>query len=242
MNAVILLLLTFSGSLLSEGHLRDHFVVWNVGQGQWATAVLLDECIHFDMGGEFFPWKKIHAACAKKQNRIFLSHADWDHVGALNKKASLKKWASMCLEVAPPTGSKSRRKLWAHIEECDSRLEEIKIWSPTVDKKKDSNSLSHIAIFRGILIPGDSTKAEEKIWKDKFNLSKVKTFLLGHHGSRTSNGEDLIGKMYTTKQAIASSRWQRYKHPHPEITARLKRHHIALLTTEDWGNIWINPN
>jgi beta-lactamase superfamily II metal-dependent hydrolase len=39
--------------------------------------------------------------------------------------------------------------------------------------------------------------------------------------------------------AIASSRWARYHHPAPVVVARLKKHGIAVLKTEDWGSILI---
>lgn len=242
MNLIIFLLLTLSASIISEGHLRDYFVIWNIGQGQWATAVQSDKCLHFDMGGEYFPWKKIHKACAEKENKIYLSHSDWDHIGALSKKASLKKWKSVCLALAPTSGSKKKKELWIKLPQCESKDVGLKIWSPKTKNKKDSNSQSHIVTWQKILIPGDSTKKEEQTWKNNLDLSKIKTILLGHHGSRTSSSEELMNSLPSTTQAIASARWQRYKHPHPEVTARMKRKQIALIRTEDWGNIWLAPS
>lgn len=244
MNILIFFVIAFSGSLISKGHVRDQFVVWNVGQGQWATANLLDECLHFDMGGEFFPWKKIHQACAGKENKIYLSHSDWDHVGALNKKSSFKKWAHICVALAPLSGSLRKQALWKNFPACKSSStfmpkNNLTFWSPLKKKGKDSNSESHVITWRNILIPGDSPKQEERQWQHHLDLSLINLLLLGHHGSRTSSGEDLFERLPTLRQAISSARWQRYKHPHPEVTARLLRHRVALLRTEDWGNIWI---
>ena len=33
-------------------------ILWDVGQGQWATLISSDYCHHFDMGGEKAPWEK----------------------------------------------------------------------------------------------------------------------------------------------------------------------------------------
>jgi competence protein ComEC len=88
------------------------------------------------------------------------------------------------------------------------------------------------------LIPGDSTAPQEKIWSYHGNMQKTGFLLLGHHGSRTSTSEELLSQLPHLKVAIASARFARYGHPHLEVVRRLKKYHVALLKTEDWGNLW----
>ena len=45
---------------------RPELIVWNVGQGQWATVIDETACWHLDMGGEFAPWQEIMGACRKR--------------------------------------------------------------------------------------------------------------------------------------------------------------------------------
>ncbi len=97
MKGFVIFLLIFSASRTGNMSKRHYFIIWNVGQGQWVTQVSAQSCLHFDMGGgEFFPWTKIHQQCASKNNLIFLSHADDDHINALRRKSSWRKWKRVC--------------------------------------------------------------------------------------------------------------------------------------------------
>lgn len=225
------LLVTFSATPLVDFFRRSHIIVWNVGQGQWVTAVDANQCQHFDTGGEFFPFKKASALCGDRLNKIFLSHWDWDHVGALSR---WPKWNS-CVASAP-LGKTSARKM-KMLERFDSCLkEDITMWTPALSK--DTNAESRVVEYQGFLLPGDSPKTQEKIWQQLSWIAPTRVLVLGHHGSRTSTSKELIDRLPHLKMAVASARWARYKHPHAETVALLKLHHIALLRTEDWGNIW----
>lgn len=231
-RAVFVFMLIFcSSSLITEEFARKYFVVWNVGQGSWSTMVSASECWHFDRGGEFFPGK-YRKLCGQKRQRLFLSHWDWDHVGGVGSLDS-----STCL-VKRPLGSSSTRKmrLLARFSECSAPDSGVISWSPLLGR--DSNESSHIFVAKSILIPGDSTIAAEKKWLRALPLKSVKILLLGHHGSKTSTSQELLNALPGVRQAVSSARWRRYKHPHPEVVARLMKSRVPMLRTEDWGNIW----
>ena len=217
--------------------LRPHWVVWNVGQGLWITYVDIDQCLHFDSGGERNPIYDVYKACQKKKNILFLSHWDWDHM-SFAQNLYRKFSQNLCLGLRP-LGSSSRFKerILQHILKCPSLPQEMEIFSPGLSKV--SNEQSHIVVYKKFLLPGDSTEKMEAQWIPALkSLSQVKILLLGHHGSKTSTSSDLLRKLPNLKMAIASSRWKRYGHPHPKTLAKLHMRHISVLRTEDWGNIW----
>ncbi|MNK91635.1 ComEC family competence protein [compost metagenome] len=249
----IFCLITFSCSLVAEEFVRKYFIVWNVGQGQWATRVDARECWHFDRGGEFFPGK-FRKLCARKTQKLFISHWDWDHVGGIGALDS-----GTCLAKGP-IGKSNRRKmsLVAKFKPCPSFPQNIFSWTPEIGAapvisenpkrrqtkslwrraKPNSNDSSHIFLTDSVLIPGDAPVSSEKQWLHSLPLSSVKILLLGHHGSKTSTSQELLDELPRLKQAVSSARWRRYHHPHPEVAARLAKARVALLRTEDWGNIW----
>lgn len=245
----IFCLITLSCSLIAEEFVRKYFVVWNVGQGQWATRVDAQECWHFDRGGEFFPGK-FRKLCARKTQKLFISHWDWDHVGGIGALDS-----ETCLAKGP-IGKSNRRKmaLVAKFKPCVRFPQNIFSWTPEIpptsagrngrpiprgrQAKPNSNDSSHIFLTGSVLIPGDAPVSSEKKWLHSLPLSSVKVLLLGHHGSKTSTSQELLDALPHLKQAVSSARWRRYHHPHPEVTARLTNARVPLLRTEDWGNIW----
>lgn len=224
-------LITLSCSLIAEEFARKYFVVWNVGQGQWATRVDASECWHFDRGGEFFPGK-FSKLCALKTQKLFISHWDWDHVGGLG---ALDPTACMA---KAPIGKSNRRKtaLVARFPACADFPRAVLSWTPEISPNTNDNS--HIFLTGPLLIPGDAPVSSEKKWLQALPLARVRILLLGHHGSKTSTSQELLDALPNLKQAVSSARWRRYHHPHPEVAARLVKAHVPLLRTEDWGNIW----
>lgn len=117
------------------------------------------------------------------------------------------------------------------------------LWKPTLTsvfrKKFSKNDSSIVAWDEGVLAQGDSPIRQENIWSHKLSqLTKTKVLILGHHGSRTSTGPQLLQKLPHLQFAVASARWQKYHHPHAEVLKRLKNKKTPVLKTEDWGNIW----
>ncbi|UXR63145.1 hydrolase [Bdellovibrio bacteriovorus] len=239
MNLLLFLLLTFSATPLQNFFSGTYLVIWNVGQGQWATQITPERCQHFDMGGEFFPWKKLHQACGDKTNEIYLSHWDWDHIGALSKPALRRTLGHRCLALAPDgPASKYKKSLLANLSSCSARDSDLKIWTPFT-AEKDSNARSHVLLHREVLLPGDSPQKQEVLWSQLPWVRTARVVVLGHHGSRTSSSEQLFRALPRVRLTIASARWARYRHPHPQVLERLRQHHLPLLRTEDWGNIWL---
>jgi competence protein ComEC len=244
---IIFMVLLSATPLGNEKALKAFWIIWNVGQGQWSTLVKKNTCDHFDMGGERNPLRQVKKICGNKTNRIYLSHWDWDHISfALKSRLTLK---NACLSL-PPLGASSphKMKILKAFSPCSAAqaeefpLKELTHFTAADSSKrtaKNSNDLSHVLlVFENFLIPGDSTLQQEKIWSYNANMQNTGFLLLGHHGSRTSTSEELLSQLPHLKVAIASARFARYGHPHQEVVQRLKKHHVVLLKTEDWGNLW----
>ncbi|MCB0379154.1 MAG: hydrolase [Bdellovibrionales bacterium] len=202
--------------------------IWNIGQGSWTTFVKPGHCLHLDVGGEKFPWQALQELCKGKQNMILISHPDWDHINGL---IILKqRFTNLCRGPSYPWQKLGYRNLPPCL-----RQPELKILYQG-ESQQQGNADSWVYLLKGkLIIPGDSLKNQEQKWSRQLNRM-AKILILGHHGSNTSSSEVLLTRV-KIDLAIASARKSKYGHPHPKVKARLKKHHIPLITTEDWGHI-----
>lgn len=215
-------------------------IVWNVGQGQWVTSVEQQQCLHFDVGGEFKPAnEKLKFYCDGKQNALFFSHWDWDHIGLV--KYLDQHLPQVCMAQMPGgEGSEAKQHLLKKIPICSKINFPVQIL--LARDAKSTNANSNIFLNGSLLIPGDSPTSQEKLWLQKIpNPRKIRTLVLGHHGSRTSTSRELLQALPYLRLAVTSARQKRYGHPHLQTQMRLQQQHIFMLRTEDWGHI-VMPN
>lgn len=212
-------------------------IFWNVGQGQWITAVTPDACLHYDFGGELMYWKDnknlFLQLCRNKQNVLHLSHSDLDHYAYYSlfvKSISKICWAEIDHTNIPPKRLPQKVPLCTNILTKESQ----RLYNP--DHFINRNDSSKIYRYKSVLIPGDSSKKQEKIWSKIIkNPENFKFMSLGHHGSRTSNSDFLLATFSNLKMAFVQSRKKKFSHPHVETVQKLKNHRIPLVKIEDWG-------
>jgi competence protein ComEC len=222
----------------------NQLIIWDVGQGQWVTHIRDNKCYHFDMGGEKAPWTEIFKNCAQKKNYVSFSHWDLDHINFAGKAQYYLK--NICILHMPggPINQKKFRRYLKNIPLCRSKnnqIKEIKYIKNENYKKLSSNSESRIFTLKDkILISGDSTKKEEKLWAPHIINNRISFFVLGHHGSQYSNSPKLLRHLNHLKMSFASCRKKRYGHPHQNTINRIKRTGAPVITTEIWGNIYLN--
>ena len=216
-------------------------IVWSVGQGQMLTYLTKEKCYHFDMGGERFPKSKLFRTCKNKNNKVYYTHWDTDHI---NFSLSAKKiFPSLC---RMPSGRKlpksyRKKRMLKKIPECASHtIPDIKkIHHPRILSAKNSNDSSRIFVVKGkALIPGDSSRKMEKYWGPLIK-DPIKVLVMGHHGSFSSTSSFLLRHLPQLKLSIASARKKRYGHPHKKVVRRLNRRGVLVLSTEDFGHIRI---
>ncbi len=217
----------------------DELIVWNIGQGSWATLRQQTLCQHFDIGGEHPPLKQITAACADKQNEVFFSHWDWDHIG-LTREA-LKHLPNLCVEAEPggPSPNHGKESLIGSIPHCMAAplAREIFLSRPNHLKLRSANDYSQVFVEDEIIFPGDSPSKEEGVWSQSPLLQSARILIAGHHGSKTSTSDLLLRRLPRVKMIVASARKARYGHPHPTMLARARRAQLPVIITEDWGSL-----
>ena len=231
----VFLLLTLYGLRIAPD-LSPRLIVWNVGQGLWATVISEDSCWHFDMGGEKMDWSQVINLCRRRRNHLSLSHWDMDHISfvsrARNALPQLCKWNT---PLGPTRDSK--RKMLSRVPDCEG-VPPFAFWEDA--DGKTTNALSRVVQWQGVVMPGDSSRREEKDWLLRLpGLLRSRVLILGHHGSHTSTSRALLEQMPRLRMAIASARLQRYGHPHKRVVQDLEDFKIPLLRTEEWGNILI---
>lgn len=225
-------------AIQTQGEKPKQFIIWNVGQGLWTTATHENQCFHFDAGGEKKYFEALFPVVKKlcsSQNLFSFSHWDLDHISFVGR---IPTKINSCLLNAPGGETKSTfKKRWlAKLKPCAKSVSSIQeIMFPK--NTQTTNESSRIYIYdRKILLPGDSPIKSEKTWMHSIPRS-IQFLILGHHGSRSSTGVDLLSQIPTATMAVASSNSNRYGHPHIEVKKKLKKQGIALLETQIWGNI-----
>lgn len=237
LSLFIFLVCLFKMTLATAPRHDDYFIVRYVGQGLWTTRIQNDICEHYDFGGEVFQTPKLKkqfiSQCFNKLNILHLSHADWDHFAFLALIVQNSK--KVCWAVRPPEPLKNEPRGIPYCQGSGQIL--FSDFNST-----NRNDRSIVQQIHSILIPGDSSMKMEKIWSHHLKYAKtpIKYLLVGHHGSRTATGEDLLRELPTLKLAIASARFQKYRHPHVQTLKKLREHKVPLIKTEDWGDIRIN--
>jgi competence protein ComEC len=240
MQIFIFLILFFKMSIAESPNYIHHWVIWNVGQGQWITEVKNESCTHFDFGGEISALKKIkplyNQNCRYKINKLYLSHADWDHYAFYN--FIIKNNIKTCWKLKP---REALKKLNIDAPYCTERTInnpiEILFYDQT---SRYRNETSTVLLVKDFLIPGDSPTKQEKKWiKNIPEQNTIKFLVLGHHGSRTSTSQQLLKQLPLLKMAFVTSRFKKYGHPHADVVRRLKDHHLTPVKTESWGTVLI---
>lgn len=88
------------------------------------------------------------------------------------------------------------------------------------------------------LLTGDAPEKIEKFITslDKENLD-VDVLKVGHHGSKTSTGESLLGYSSPEYAVISLGKNNRYGHPHEDVLEKLSRFNVNIFRTDELGSI-----
>lgn len=93
------------------------------------------------------------------------------------------------------------------------------------------------------LFPGDAPQEVEDYLTtlDQEHLD-VDVLKVGHHGSRTSTGEALLGFASPATAVISAGKDNMYGHPHQEVLDRLKQFDVQVLGTYEKGRVVIESD
>ena len=73
---------------------------------------------------------------------------------------------------------------------------------------------------------GDASVTTEKEILDKYDLPNVDVLKVGHHGSKTSSGNEFINEINPKYSIISVGKNNRYGHPNKEVLNNLEKSKI----------------
>lgn len=185
-----------------------------------------------------------------------LSHPDMDHIGGF-PEVFARYDVAVALEPGTPSDNgvyeETRNRIGVEhathiIAKAGMRIElgdgvTADVLYPDHDASGlETNSASIVLLIRygetSFLLSGDLPKNIEaylaEIYGDGLRADVLK---LGHHGSRTSSGEEWLRAVDPDVTIISAGRDNRYGHPHKEVIELLDKLNIPVLKTFEEGTI-----
>ena len=203
----------------------------NVGQGDSILIRDRNTNVLIDTGGlkykdlatssliNYFKKKEVY-----KLDAVIITHEDFDHNGALN---SLITYFPV-------------KQVLTNYEEFPYKIGNLLFENFNIYNFNDSNDRSLVLMlnFYGnkFLFMGDTSKDVEEVIMKDFNVD-ADYIKLGHHGSKTSTGEEFI-RAVSPKEAIISCGLNNYYgHPNKEVLDILEKENIKIRRTDLEGTI-----
>ena len=119
----------------------------------------------------------------------------------------------------------------------------VKIITEGKDNKPSMNSNSVVGRLTygnfSMLFTGDAEKDEEKTILDSGANIKSDILKVGHHGSKTSSGQNFIKAVSPKLALISAGRGNSYGLPHDVTLKTLQKAGIQILRTDQDGTITI---
>ncbi len=227
----------------------------NVGQGDCAVIEAGNRVYLVDGGPAYESALKpyLRSRGIGKLDGVWISHFDWDHVEGLfilleEAEIPVEAWYvpagewhdNSRLEALYSSG----QRVYA-VEAGDRVTADNLVFTCLSPKAKgqyeDGNSASMVLRLSdgdtSILFCGDADlQAEEGFAEEAGHCQILKA---GHHGSRTSTGEELLRRVQPELTIISCDREGRYGHPHEETLGRLQAAGSEILVTDDVGAVQI---
>lgn len=208
----------------------------NVGQGDSAVIRYFDQTIMIDTGG--LTYKDIatevtipylHKQGINHVDYVFISHSDYDHMGALE---SLKQNISVrnVIDTSEPFTVTIKNLVIKNINEWASEYSDIN------DK---SQVLTFKVANRNVMMMGDASKNIENKIMGKYSKEdfKIDVLKIGHHGSNTSSSETFLNFINPKEAIISVGKNNKYHHPNKEVITSLENLNIKYYRTDEIGTV-----
>jgi competence protein ComEC len=109
-------------------------------------------------------------------------------------------------------------------------------YAPDEVAKNDDSLVFEVTYGRrSILLTGDAERPVEAELVASGLLHTVTLLKVGHHGSKTSSGEDFISQLRPQFAFISDGYMNQFHHPHPSVLQRLAEHHVGVFRTDEQG-------
>lgn len=252
--AVILSLILAVGASWVEPTLDDlRVTVLDVGQGQCVLLQSEGKAFLVDCGGDSDVLAADTAAEALLSQGIdtldglILTHYDADHAGGAKYLASRITIRNVFL---PPKldAEGIGISLYQALDQESQIVEEdllltygtskLTIFAPGIGETDNETGLCVLfqAANCDILITGDRSIHGERQLLKQYDLPQLELLVAGHHGSKTSTGEELLSVTHPAVVVISVGD-NSYGHPSDETLARLAAYGCIVYRTDEQGTI-----
>jgi competence protein ComEC len=106
---------------------------------------------------------------------------------------------------------------------------------------EDANAASLVLELRygafSALLTGDAPSVVEEGVIRRLLSPKVQLLKIGHHGSSTSTGAELLARTHPETALISVGRRNRYGHPHASVLQRMEAEGARVLRTDEDGTV-----
>lgn len=246
-------------SIYMDQQTPEQITFLDVGQGDSTIIEKAGETFVIDTGGAFSlsirpplrpfdPGGQIVAPFLNTRGEthiegLVVTHADHDHIGGL--LGVLRKIQVDTIYMGQfDNQDPKRHTLIEQIEATGTKIEYIrsgqqirpwlKVLAPAASEEEENDrSVVLLADIAGkrVLLTGDASIDQEETW----SVQRVDILKAGHHGSKTSTGEQLLQKTDPNLIIISAGRNNRYGHPHAEVLERTRNR--TVMRTDQSGMI-----
>lgn len=180
---------------------------------------------------------------------VMLTHPDADHVGGLNDvidRYTIDTIIESGIAASTTAYTNFKKHASTTIARRGTRYELdhdifLDILFPDRDTTGwETNTASIIAKLSygstTVLLTGDTPMKIEK-FLTKYDDVNVDILKLAHHGSNTSSAEEFLAEATPEYAIVSAGKNNRYKHPHPAVIERVKKHARYIVSTAEEGRI-----
>lgn len=235
-------------------------VVLDVGQGQSIVLASGEDSALIDCGsgnswydaGGIAADQLLTMGC-RELDYLILTHYDTDHVGGVE---SLLARVDVDTLLLPPTDTDDPvyREIvdLAHqygtnvqtvreVQILSLEQAELRIFPPVGDGEDNESGLSVLGSSgkQTLLVTGDMDSATERALMKTYDLPDLDALVVGHHGSKYSTSEELLGALKPERTVISVGS-NSYGHPAEETLRRLARAGCEIYRTDLQGSVHLS--
>ena len=173
----------------------------------------------------------------KKIDYLILSHGDYDHMGEAINLINNYKVKNVIFNCGQFNDSESKLitllddkkiKYYSCLKELD--LDNINLYFLNTKEYNNENDYSSVVYTEidnnKFLFMGDASITTEKEILKKYNLKDIDLLKVGHHGSKTSSGKELINEINPQYSIISVGKNNKFGHPNKEVLDNLENSKI----------------
>ena len=247
--------------LLGAGSDEYQVIFLDVGQGDATLLISPSAAVLVDGGGrrhgDIAAWVLVPALArlgVRRLDAVVMTHDDTDHCAGLvdlsfyipvGELWSAPGWSGACAD-------ELRRRIPRFLPLSRGMSRRLAGWDvdvlwPPMGLGRSGNDASLVlrasAAGRSVWLTGDLEAAGERVLARELvgespdSASRVDILKVAHHGSKTSTTEPFVAVLDLRWAVISAGRGNRYGHPHPTVTERLRRHGATTLRTDRHGQV-----